>query len=258
MKRWINGLSNAQMKVLAVTYIMFLILLGSGIIYILENSGIFDSEVEKKVTNSTASEQQTGWSNSGAKVVSVDTVSHPAQTSGQTQVKTETMIITQYIYVGDSRYVAMGKYATINDIFIARVGVGTDFFMSNYDMIKAYDSENTAFIIGLGVNNLGVNVQEYARQLNEFAASIKGRLCVTLVAPVDEVAVHNSGYNLTNQAISNFNNNLVNNLSSSVLVVDLYAYLMQNGFGTMDGLHYSTDTDQRIHTYVKEVVDNNL
>ena len=62
----------------------------------------------------------------------------------------------KYLFVGDSRYKGMEKAnATDEDVFICEVGEGYDYLINQMNNIKYEIDDNTALIIGLGVNDLG-------------------------------------------------------------------------------------------------------
>ncbi len=242
MKAFINRLTKTQMRILAVCYIILLVAIGSGAIYAINSLDVFNPPV-----NTDNTEEDTSRGN--AVVI--------GNSEGET--KGENMVITNYVYVGDSRFVAMSKYMGITDTCIAKIGVGCQFFSDNEELIRSYDSENTVFIVNLGVNSVFYfSPQSFAATMNTFAGEIKGRLCYATVGPVDDAKCISSGYGERNNAVNTWNKELVPLLSSDVAVIDLNAYMFQSGFDCTDGLHYTEATYQKIYNYLKKTVDENL
>lgn len=242
MKAFINSLTKTQMKILAVLYIILLVAVGTGAIYVINSVEILNPRTEKNI--------QTDNPGGSASVIGKD---------DENGTKAENMVINNYVYVGDSRFVAMSKYMGITDTCIARIGVGCQFFEDNLELLRTYDSENTVYIVNLGVNSVFYfRPEKFAATVNEFAAGIKGRVCYATVAPVDDAKCISSGYGERSSAVDKWNRELVPLLSSHVAVIDLNAYMMQTGFGSTDGLHYTEDTYKKIYEYLKKTVDENL
>lgn len=261
MRRKRNGLTYGQMKVLAACYVIFLIAMGSGIIYFMETHHLLGIEAEAKdpiqargpdlpMQPPSLEQGESQGEGQGAVIAT-----QPPE--GETR-RGEAMIISQYVYVGDSRYVGMSKYMGINDVFLCQSGVGVNFLSQNESVIKSYDSENTVFIVGLGVNSLGGNAADFARVVNRFAASVRGRVCYTMVGPVDEEKCMASGYTTFNSSIGSWNQRMQNTLSSDVVIIDVNGYLLQSGFDATDGLHYTDRTYKKIYDYIRNTVNGNL
>ena len=76
------------------------------------------------------------------------------------------------MFVGDSRYKGMEKAnATDEDVFICEVGEGYDYLINQMNNIKYEIDDDTALIIGLGVNDL-VNIDKYVDKINENVTDI--------------------------------------------------------------------------------------
>ncbi len=151
---------------------------------------------------------------------------------------------TGYIFVGDSRFVAMntvcGISKTDNLFMVAKVGEGYSWFNSTaLQQIKRIVSSGLfnkwKIIICLGINDLG-NLSKYLEKYE----SIKDDYDITLVSvnPVDHYG------NLSNQQIKDFNEGLK---SLSIPYIDTFSILADTGYKTTDGLHYSEETGRKIY-----------
>lgn len=163
---------------------------------------------------------------------------------------------SKYVFVGDSRYRGMMFLAEENDIFICENGRGYDFLLEQMSYIKTQCDEDTALIIGLGVNDSHYNVDKYLGTLSEMADSMECQIYYMLVNPVDEIKEQYNGYNVLNENINYFNDMMQEELDERIGIIDTNSYLYSIGFDTMDGLHYTNDTYEDIYNYIKsEITD---
>lgn len=163
----------------------------------------------------------------------------------------ETVIEKKYIFVGDSRYVGMKKFADKNDIFIAENGQGFEFLNDNLEKIYEYADENSIVIIGLGVNDYGVNYRNYIKTVNMMANSLECPVYYMLINPVDEEKQVQYGYTVYNEMIDKYNKLMMNGFNSNVRIIDTNSYLKEDGFTAADGLHYDSTTYKKIYNYIK-------
>ncbi len=162
--------------------------------------------------------------------------------------------INKFIFVGDSRYVAMSMYAEDEDIFIAENGMAYSYLKSQLSTIKKRATKNSAVIIGLGVNDAKYcDPQDYIDTVNKLAKDLPCTVCYMLVNPVDEEKERAHGYSVTNKQINTFNNALKKGLSDDVIIIDTNSYLKKEGYKTEDGLHYDNATYKLIYDYIKDV-----
>ena len=56
---------------------------------------------------------------------------------------------------------------------------------------------------------------------------------------------------ITNAQIESFNTSMENNLSG-VKYIDVYTHLVENGYATVDGLHYPANVSIEIYNYILE------
>lgn len=241
MKAFINRLTKGQMRVIAVTYVILLVAVGAFAIYEINSLEIFNT-----VNNNHG--------NVGQNVTSE--VTRPTSNKKDKDDK----LITNYVFVGDSRFVAISqKYAEIEDTFIAKVGVGCQFFVENEALIRSYDSEDTVFIVNLGVNSLLYYSPNYfAEVMNNFAQTVKGRVCYATVGPVNDAKSIAAGYGERNNAVDTWNKQVASLFSSDVMLIDVNSYLNKIGFYTTDGIHYADTTYYSMYIFMKTYVQENI
>lgn len=157
----------------------------------------------------------------------------------------------KYVFVGDSRYVGMSFMAQEQDVFICKNNMGYDYLIEQMDNIRRACDENTALIIGLGVNDINYSSDNYIKKINEMARQMNCRIYYMLVNPVDEEKETLYGYSVKNEKIDLFNQKMINGLDSSVGIIDTNSYLKSTGYLTVDGLHYATETYRAVYDYIK-------
>ena len=99
----------------------------------------------------------------------------------------------------------------------------------------------------MGVNDL-YNADNYISYINGLVSSVTqkgGKLYFVSVNPTNRSAEH------LNDDIDAFNLKLQNGLSSYVKYIDTNTYLMNNGFSSGDGVHYTNTTYKQIYTLIK-------
>lgn len=166
---------------------------------------------------------------------------------------------TKFIFVGDSRYKGMERFASEEDLFIAESGRGFDFLLEQLSNIKYNSDGNTAIIVGLGVNdNLKTSAGDYINTLYELQNSVEAQVYFMLVNPVDEAKEEYNGYNVTNEAIDAFNQTIKNCMDESIGIIDSNSYLKELGYDTQDGLHYVDATYEDIYNYIKADITRGL
>ncbi len=160
--------------------------------------------------------------------------------------------VTRYIFVGDSRYVAMSQFAQPEDYFIADVGMGYEFLVRQLDAVRAAAIPGSVVIIGLGVNDPKPEKYEsYIRTINELSWTLGVPVYYMLVNPVDESVESQNGYGIKNDQINAFNAALQAGLDASVHIIDTNSFLKYDGYVTTDGLHYDDNTYLKIYQYIK-------
>ena len=129
---------------------------------------------------------------------------------------------------------------------IAKVGAGIGLFRNNYDQICQIRDKTV--IINLGVNDLDSSA--YLRLYNGLPDEFldNNKVIVMAVNPCD------GGYSYLNGRIEAFNNALRDGLDSRITFLDSYTYLVWNGYGTTDGLHYTANTYIDIYNFVYDSI----
>ena len=115
---------------------------------------------------------------------------------------------------------------------------------------KRYFKKDTAIIILMGVNDLD-NYKKYVSYINENVHSWKSngsRVYFVSANPCE------GKHEYLNTKIEAFNSYLKSNLSSDVIFIDTYSYLLDDGYHTTDGLHYDKSTSRAIYNYIKSKV----
>lgn len=173
-------------------------------------------------------------------------------TDGKEIIKEER---TGYIYLGDSRFVGMNKYCHMDkkkDTWcVAKVGQGLSWMKKTAiveveDIVaENKDIENWVLIIGLGVNDLN-NIDNYIEEYD----SLEGfEIILVSVNPMEKDKADKYGYDYDGLSpkIVKFNNKLK---ETSYQYIDTYSAMINNGYSTVDGLHYTKKT----YTYIYNVI----
>lgn len=179
---------------------------------------------------------------------------HEAHTTKEEETTKRRQIQKQFekfVFVGDSRFKGMSYMAEENDVFICESGRGYDFLLEQMSNIAYECDENTALIIGLGVNDNMYNFEKYIETLNDMAETMDCQIYYMLVNPVDEAAEEYNGYNVKNENIEFFNENIQLGLDEEIGIIDTNSYLKEVGFETQDGLHYTNETYEKIYSFIK-------
>lgn len=198
-----------------------------------------------------------------ASVIPGLSVSTEKETEADTSPSTEAVTVTEetpvstassdhsVIFVGDSRTVSMQEAVGDACIYIGKDGEGYRWFASDgvTALTAALENDPTQTV----VYNLGVNDPENANLYVELYSSIASQYTDTpfyylSVNPLSDEA----DCNTTNEMIQEFNQTIKNAFPDHYL--DCYDYLMEHGFDTVDGLHYTEATSNVIHDYVIDQV----
>ena len=164
----------------------------------------------------------------------------------------------KYLFVGDSRTVGMSM--SVKDskcAFIGKVGEGYSWMRSSTDAkVKKYLSYNPKLkvIYGFGINDLG-NVQNYINYYTSMITAYpQAKFYIMAINPVDDKTIR-SYYRRTtvnNTKIRDFNKKVYAALKGNY--INTFYYLCKNGYDTVDGLHYTSATYQKIFKYVRSVI----
>lgn len=173
------------------------------------------------------------------------------------------------IWIGDSRTVGLEQINTNPvDKFIAKGGMSYSWFNKEaIPELRNIINENSIVFINMGVNDCAneavgggtSNVEKYIETINNLIKEYpKTRFIYISVNPVD--GDYPSDYSETgyidkdklNDSINKFNRNIKENCN--IEFIDTNTFLKQEGFSTIDGIHYNTETTETIYNYcLKEI-----
>ena len=152
------------------------------------------------------------------------------------------------ILIGDSRTAEMKNCVGENSyIWIAEYSTGIKWFVNEaVPEAEPQITQGTKVIINLGAND-PQKVDTYIYTINEVAARWTGKGATVYYATVGPC--YQNPYHTIEEA-ANFNAALQNGVTG-VQWIDLYSYLVNNGYATRegDGFHYDPPTYARIYSY---------
>lgn len=157
---------------------------------------------------------------------------------------------SQMCFIGDSRTVQM-DIAVVTDVkFIAKGSMGLEWFNDTASVeFEKIQNDIGLCVVALGINDIH-NVDRYIERLNEFAEQYPDKVLVYVnLGPVDETRYTG----IPNSSLEKFNDKMRDGLSDRWQILDQYAYLTEDGFGSGDGLHYSARDSAKIFAWI---VDN--
>lgn len=159
--------------------------------------------------------------------------------------------VNKLIFIGDSRTVGMEMaVGENNDIWSSKGSMGLNWMrQEGVPNIESNIGNGTAVIILMGVNDL-YQPDNYISYINEKSSSWSSKGAHTYFVSVNPT---DGSHSQLNSDIDSFNQKLKNGLSN-VNYIDTNSYLKSNGFSTTDGLHYTTDTYNKIYNYIKSHV----
>lgn len=158
-----------------------------------------------------------------------------------------------YILIGDSRFVMMRKSVNMSkhkDVFIiAKKSKGYDWLMKiaipeARKIIKQNpDIAKWKIAVNLGVNDLG-NREQYIKKYKKLAN--EWELYLISVNPV------NNYRRISNKSIIKFNSAMKK--LKNISYIDTYKVMMEEGFCTFDGCHYTRETSKDIFAHIMRVL----
>lgn len=162
----------------------------------------------------------------------------------------------KYLIVGDSRTVGMDSAVASSEAkFIGKVSMGYSWLKSTAGTkVKQYLAGNAKLkvIFAFGINDLG-NITNYISYYQALMKEYPDTDFYFLsVNPVNEKLASSKGYSVTNSAIKKFNAKLKSAFGSGY--INTYTYLTKNGFSSIDGIHYTSDTYVKLYDYVVQKI----
>ena len=170
---------------------------------------------------------------------------------------------TGYIYLGDSRFVGMNRYIHIdemeNTFVVAKVGKGLSWLESTAsgkieEIIRSNANiDNWVVITGLGINDYW----NAAKYIDYYDTLEDVQLILVSVNPVekDKCDAYGYDYDKLSEGIIEFNDKL---METDYQYIDVYTAMMDEGFSTVDGVHYKKETYQFIYDTIKLYLDTQL
>ena len=167
---------------------------------------------------------------------------------------------TGYIYLGDSRFVGMNKYIHIDEMenmfVVAKTGKGLSWLRNTAAdkmeeiMESNADIDDWVIITGLGINDHW-NAEKY---IDYYDTMDDVQLILVSVNPVEEdkCDAHGYDYGKLSEGIIAFNDKL---METDYQYIDVYTAMMEEGFSTVDGVHYKKETYQFIFDTIKLYLD---
>ena len=159
------------------------------------------------------------------------------------------------IFVGDSRFVGMSTAVRYDDLYIAQVAIGYDWFRDT--AIPELDTvavPGAKVVINMGVNDLE-NAGRYAALINENMDRWTAAGLTIYYMSVNPV-IDGKSY-ATNAMIETFNAKLQETLDPRVYWIDTYTPLMESGVQSPDGVHYRDETSRLIYEYCRKALMEN-
>ena len=163
------------------------------------------------------------------------------------EVCEDTPLIT---FVGDSRTVGMQMNCP-DGLYICKCGEGYRWLVSEETSQSVNQAARSSdiFVFNLGVNDLH-NVCLYADYIREFTEKYPGAMVAYMsVNPIDNQKAKEHGYRVTDEQAVAFNEKLRELLPQGVLWINTHDFLMEGGYETSDGIHYTAETYEDIYSY---------
>lgn len=187
-------------------------------------------------------------------VLHLDTPDDAEDTAPETTPESDSASVKEHsiLFVGDSRTLGMGKAVNDTCTYLGEEGEGYEWFSSRGSTLLAQLLENDPtqkVVFNLGVNdpeNISLYIDTYRSLMSQYPDT---PFYMMSVNPLDE---SKGEFNTTNEMAELFNVTLENAFPD--IYLDCYSYLTQNGFETVDGLHYTEDTYRTIHNYVVDQI----
>ena len=158
----------------------------------------------------------------------------------------DTISADKLVFIGDSRTEGLRDAVRDDSVWSCLSSMGYDWMVSTgVPQVEDQIEDNTAVIILMGVNDL-YHVNDYISYINSKAAEWGNRGAQTYFVSVGPV--QNDPY-CTNGEIESFNAAMQANLSGATYI-DVYSYLVSEGFSTVDGIHYPDSVSIDIYNYI--------
>lgn len=111
----------------------------------------------------------------------------------------------------------------------------------------------TKILINFGVNDVA-NEAAYAELVNRKAAeweALGAEVYYSSVNPVED------GRYVTKEKVADFNAGLQEDLDATVEWIDSFSWLVEEGYTLTDGLHFSSDTYEKLYAFYLDKLTQN-
>lgn len=224
-------------------------------------------EIRREVTTESE-ESETSENLETSETINEETTTTTSETESETETTEKTRVVvsninsnynyntkdySKFIFIGDSRteglkYTIQSNPVEDNIVWSCKTAQGYKWMINTgVPQIESEITKNTAVIILMGVNDL-YNVHNYISYINSKAQEWNQLGATTYFVSVGPI--QNDPY-ISNNDIEDFNSTIQNGLSS-VHYIDIYSRLINEGFQTMDGIHYTTETYKYIYNLIKQ------
>lgn len=158
------------------------------------------------------------------------------------------------IYFGDSRVVGMSMSGG-DQVYVGKVAMGYNWMAGegkNILLSKMSQYPKAQVVFCFGVNDVG-NIGSYVSFFNDFISQYPERnIWFESVNPISDGMAAANGYFARNYMVKTFNSQLADGVADKYL--DTYDILIQNGFGSPDGIHYDAGTYLNIENLTKDLI----
>ena len=163
------------------------------------------------------------------------------------------------IMIGDSRFVGMSNSVpSAACTWICKESMGLSWLEETMEtVIKRKDLKGKAIVFNLGVNDPG-NASAYVTYMKSIGEKLRAKGAFTFfmtVNPIDDKKADEHHYQIFNEHVVRFNLTVAPQLQSNGYgILDTYDYLVDNGFATSDGIHYTGETYKAIFSYMNKCI----
>ena len=154
----------------------------------------------------------------------------------------------QICFVGDDRVVDMKNAILTDTRFIAKEAADVEWLQTEcFDEFQSIANSVSVCVVSLGINDL-FNVDDYIVTLNDMATRNPDiKFVFSNIGPIDD---DKTSLGFTNENIELFNQKMKDGLNESWRVFDTYAYMVEKGYETTNGVQYSLDNSAGLFVWL--------
>ena len=168
----------------------------------------------------------------------------------------ESMQPGDILWIGDSRTEGMSWYEK-NDQYLAEESIGIRWMEEDGQALLMYVLDKSGeypVVFGFGINDIAEPARFVEMYRHLIAYDGKGRIWLMSVNPVDEYQESCNGYQVLNREVEAFNSVLREAFPDEY--IDMYGYLMEQGYASTDGIHFTEATYCSINRHMHEMLEN--